>query len=73
MSSFVTQPMLANTSSSQKFNLMKNNEKDIQEKQIISERQAVQKKLDKANETLRSFTKEQIREAFAKSRTELNA
>jgi len=52
---------------------MKNNEKDIQEKQLISERQAVQKKLDEANETLRSFTKDQIREAFAKSRTELNA
>lgn len=51
---------------------MKDEGENIQERQLISESQAVQKKLDKANKTLRPFTREQISEAFAKSRVKQN-
>ncbi len=49
---------------------MKDNERNIQERRIVSQYQAVQKKLDQANETLKPFTKEQIREAFEKARSQ---
>ncbi len=49
---------------------MKDNENNIQERQIISKYQAAQKKLDQANETLKPFTKEQIAEAFEKARSQ---
>lgn len=49
---------------------MKNNDEEIKKRQIASEYYAVQKKLDRANETLKPFTEKQIREAFDKARSQ---